>query len=127
MSEPRERETGATIDEFLRVAPDELQIDAVGMWQIVAMGKGGFELTDAQLVEFVRRYIRVLLEHGAKPVVGVRSGPTHWLVQEQYGSMSADIEDAVIDKWQRSPEIAEPGGLWFARPRLFSRRVSPRR
>ena len=61
---------GHTIAEHIKTLPDELSVDAVGLWQIVPAGRYGFELSDGDLTEFVRRCVLALLDHGAIPVVG---------------------------------------------------------
>src|SRR4051812_2005334 len=87
---------GRTMSEWIALTPGELTRDAVGLWQIVPEGRGGFGLQGADLVEFVRRSLHALLERGAKPVVGGRGTGYNWIVQPQYGSSNDEIAEAVI-------------------------------
>ena len=48
------------------MVPYELPIDAVGLWQIMAAGRGGFELSGTELVEFVRLVLLALFEKGGQ-------------------------------------------------------------
>lgn len=108
--------TGHTIEEYLAEAPDELTVDAVGMWQIIGAGKGGFRLEGKELEDFVRRYIRGLLMHGARPVVGLSDGPPDWRIETRYGATAKAIDDAVVAEWLASDVDPDLTGLWFATP-----------
>jgi hypothetical protein len=55
--ELRDKFYGSTIDERLMQVPNELAIDAVGLWQIVSFGRQGFDLSGEPLNEYVRRHI----------------------------------------------------------------------
>ena len=66
------------------MVPNELPIDAVGLWQIMAAGRGGFELSGTELVEFVRLVLLALFEKGAKPVTGATSPYTVPLTNSQF-------------------------------------------
>lgn len=106
---------GHTITEHIQTVSAELPVDAVGLWQIVPVGRDGFGLSDDDLVEFVRRCILALLKSDAKPVVGGGGTEYDWILQRQYGETSEEIADAVVEEWVASgagdPDV---GGLWFA-------------
>jgi hypothetical protein len=50
------------VEEWIAAVPNELPIDAVGLWQIVPAGRDGFELSGLELIEFVRLNLLALLE-----------------------------------------------------------------
>jgi hypothetical protein len=72
--ELRDKFYGSTIEERLSQVPNELAIDAIGLWQIVSFGRQGFDLSGEPLTDYVRRHILALLGKGAKPVIGARDG-----------------------------------------------------
>lgn len=120
MSEPRDKYSGMTLSAYFACVADELSVDAVGMWQIVPNGRHGFALEGGELTEFVRRYVLLLLERGAKPVIGGAGTNYYWLVQSKYGEKKEDIVDAVIAEW-----LDAGGGdpdfdcVWFALPEIY--------
>ncbi|MEN6586584.1 MAG: hypothetical protein ABFE02_11150 [Sulfuricella sp.] len=117
--ERRHRHFGDTIAEYIEKVPNELQIDAVGLWQVVPVGRYDFDLHGEELVDYVRRNIYALLERGAKPVVGATDGVHYWELQTQYGSTSEEIVNAVVTEWLAAGGgDPDPGGLWFALPEL---------
>jgi hypothetical protein len=108
---------GHTVTEHIQTVPDELSVDAVGLWQIVPAGRYGFELSGADLTEFIRRCILALLERGAKPVVGGRGTEYDWLLQSQYGTTNDEIANSVVNEWLAAGAgDCDPGGIWFALP-----------
>lgn len=116
---------GHTVAEHIHTISDELGVDAVGLWQIVPAGRYGFDLSEADLSEFVRRCVLALLEHGAKPVVGGAGTEYDWILQPQYGESNEEIANAVVSEWcATGADDCDPGGLWFALP---SQHVGKRR
>jgi len=108
---------GHTIAEHIKTLPDELSVDAVGLWQIVPAGRYGFELSDGDLTEFVRRCVLALLDHGAIPVVGGGGTEYDWILQSQYGETSELIANTIVAEWLATGAgDLDPGGLWFALP-----------
>jgi hypothetical protein len=108
---------GHTIAEHIKTVPDELPVDAVGLWQIVPAGRYGFELSGSDLAEFVRRCVFALLERGAKPVVGGGGTGYDWILQPQYGEANEEIAATVVREWlSAGAGDSDPGGLWFALP-----------
>jgi hypothetical protein len=108
-----------TVMDYIQSIAGELPIDAVGLWQIVPVGRQSFELSGDELIEFVRSCIFELLMHGAKPVVGGGGTTFDWIHQPQYGETIESIVDAVVTEWLASgAEDCDPGGLWFALPSL---------
>lgn len=119
-SEKRDKWYGKTVSETIASFPAELPIDAVGLWQIIPYGREGFGFTEGELIDFVRRSIRCLLDHEAKPVRGAREGKHYWIVQTQYGENADEIVEAIVSEWAGwgcgDPNL---GGLWFATPKIY--------
>jgi hypothetical protein len=108
---------GRTVLEYIRTVPGELSTDAVGLWQIIPMGRRGFGLSGDDLTEFVRWCVLALLETGAKPVTGGAGTQYDWILQPQYGEATEEIASAVVDEWRvAGAGDPDPGGLWFALP-----------
>ncbi len=103
-----------SLDEWLSRLPNELAIDAVGMWQIIPVLRQQFNLEGDELVEWTRRGILALIARGAVPVKG--SGQTKgWYQQHGYGATPQAMTEAIISEWQLTGEDPEPyDSLWFA-------------
>jgi hypothetical protein len=119
-NEPRHRDTGGTIGEYASAAAEELEIDAVGLWQIVPVGRNDFGLDGESLADFVRQNLLALFAKGAKPVIG-RKGVDHWILKDDYGTTPAQMADAVIEEWRASgAKDPKPyDSLWFALPKMY--------
>lgn len=118
-NEPTHRFFGITATEWITRVPKELPFDAVGMWQIVGVGRHDFELEGAKLDEFVAAAVRELLRHGALPVTA--SDVTHgsWRVV-QLGSLDAEqIVNEIIQDWKARGRGESPSELWFAIKDVF--------
>jgi hypothetical protein len=116
--ELRDKFYGIPIEEWIARVPAELEIDAVGLWQVVSFGREGFGLSDEPLTDYVRRSILALLAKGAKPVRGVTIGSRGWRVVD-YGEKPEDIADAIIREWRLAGQDPTHGDLWFALPHIY--------
>ncbi|WYX25629.1 hypothetical protein WJ969_07865 [Achromobacter xylosoxidans] len=67
-NEPVNKYFGTPMSEWIARVPNELGVDAVGLWQIIPVGADHFGLSGAELEDFSRRCIVALLEKGAVPV-----------------------------------------------------------
>jgi hypothetical protein len=117
-NELRDKFHGQTIEEHLERVPNELAVDAVGLWQIVSFGRQGFGLSGESLAAFVRQHLLGLLKRGAKPVIGAQDGIHLWAVVN-YGETPEQIADAVLKEWQLSGHDPDPGGIWFALRHIY--------
>jgi len=121
--EPRHLRYGRPMSEWIKLVANELPIDAVGLWQIVPGGRRGFGLEGDALTDYVRRCIAELLSRGAVPVVGGGETGYYWIAQTQYGSQPDEIVENVVREWLANGATDEdPGGLWFALPRMCETR-----
>lgn len=116
--ERRDRLLGETMDEVINGHVGELDSDGVALAVIIADGRHGFDLEGDELIDFVRRCITAMLEHGAKPVSGGGGTRYYWIEQSRYGSTTREIVDNVIAAWLANGD-PDHGGLWFAMPHLF--------
>lgn len=115
--EPNHWHYGTPMSEWIQQIPNELPMDAVGMWNIVPAGRKGFKLEGAALTDFVRRSVAELLRRGAVPVVGGADKGFHWIRQPHYGSKPEEIVENVVREWlAHGAKDEDPGGLWFALP-----------
>jgi hypothetical protein len=98
--------------EWIALVPNELAIDAVGLWQVIPVGRHEFELADDDLKEFTRQALKNLLAKGAIPVTG--QGQI-WVAEQRYGAKPEEIIEEVVEKWlskgMRDPDV---GDVWFA-------------
>ena len=108
---------GHTIAEHIETVSGELDVDAVGLWQIVPAGREGFRLENAELTEFVRQCILALLASGAKPVKGGGGTRFDWILQTHYGESDLEIANSIVGEWlEIGAGDVSPGGVWFALP-----------
>ncbi|MDX8503809.1 hypothetical protein [Mesorhizobium captivum] len=98
--------------EWIALVPNELAIDAVGLWQVIPVGRHEFELVDEDLEEFTKQALNSLLTKGAIPVTGQDQ---RWVAEQQYGTKPEEIIENVVKKWlskgMRDPDV---GDVWFA-------------
>ena len=119
--EPVHRIYKIPMSDWISMMANELEIDAVGLWQIIPCGREDFSLDESDLVDFVQRCIISLLERGAKPVLGGgKKGDYPWIVQYHYGETNEEIAENIINEWS-GWSFADPslGGIWFATPKIY--------
>lgn len=112
--------TVLTQSELIAIIPNEFPIDAVGLWQIIAMGRLESPLEGENLTDFLRRSIIALIEAGAS-LIRFSDGPPnkYWEPQHCLGNDPATIAENVIARWREDEQEADFGSLWFARPELW--------
>lgn len=111
-AEPKDRYYGVTLSEWIKNIPNELEIDAVGFWQLVASGRDSFEFNDTDLLNFLNLAINSLLDKGAKPVRASENG--EWIVQNQYGKESGVIASNILKEWSEAGVDPDEDGIWFS-------------
>ena len=121
--EPRHQSYGTPMSEWISLV-GELDVDAVGLWQIVSAGRSGFGLEGAALVDFIRRSLLAHFAYGARPVRHVPGSGYLWTVQPQYGDEPEQMAEAIIAEWDAGgrPD-PDPGGLWLAIPAISMQRI----
>jgi hypothetical protein len=99
--------------------PNELPVDAVGLWQVIPALRSSFGLDDAAIEHFARLIIADLLARGARPVVGSAAPGEYWSEVESYGTTLQEIIDGVIGEWRAMGRDPDVGDVWFALPERF--------
>ena len=99
--------------------PEELAIDAVGLWQIIG-DLDEFDLSDDEFKEHLKNVILSLMKNGAVPVVSGKDSYA-WAEISTYGRLPEDIANNISTKWSKNytkdrNSIFDLGGVWFARP-----------
>lgn len=101
----------------------ELDVDAVGLWQIIPVGRHEFGLQGDALVDFIRRSLLAHFGYGARPVMHVPGSEFLWTVQHQYGDEPSQMTEAIIAEWDAGGRLdPDPGGLWLATPAIYAQR-----
>lgn len=112
-NEPIDRHFGIPMSEWIARVPNELEIDAVGLWQIIPVGIDSFMLSGADLEEFAARCIVALLQKGAVPVKS-DCATGEWVHDTKYHGSAHEIALQIIDDWRAGRATADTDGLWFA-------------
>lgn len=110
--------TGQTVSQTAQAFADELALDVVGLWAIVAFGRQRFQMSDVQLADFTRLCIVSMLNAGAKPVRGDATDTGTWIEQKQYGAVTNTIVDGIIQEWLATGQDPDYG-LWFGTERFY--------
>lgn len=116
-SDPIDRYFYVPLSEWIEGIPNELEVDAVGLWQIVPVGRDGFGLAGDALREFVERSIDALLCRGAVPVRASAVEGEFWFPDQTYGETKENMIKSIIAEWENSGKDPDPDGVWFALPR----------
>lgn len=118
-TEPVNKYNGVALGDWIKACPNELDIDAVGFWQVVSNMRRGFGLSGDDLDRAVRDSLNALLARGALPVVGsVSDGVGYWTHVPHYGAEASAIVEAVIAEWHAMRRDPDVGDIWFALPHL---------
>lgn len=118
-AEPINKYSGMTLSDWVKSCPNELDIDAVGLWQIIPTMRRSFGLSGSDLDQAVRDALHALLARGALPVVGAMSdGVGHWAYTPRYGEEASAIVETVIAEWHAMGRDPDVGDVWFALPHL---------
>lgn len=112
--EPIDKYFGIPLCEWVSRIPNELEVDAVGLWQIVPVGRDNFELSGERLSDFVMRGVVALLKSGAIPVRPSPERDVFWVRQTGYGVGVDEIARNVVSEWEMSGIDPDQDGLWFA-------------
>lgn len=118
-SEPVHSFFGTPLSEWIALVPNELEVDAVGLWQIIPPLRKSFGLHGDALERAVRDVLNGLLARGARPVIGSSAQDGSWEKAIRYGSDPATITNSVIAEWRMMKRDPDVGDLWFALPRFY--------
>ncbi|MGE8453751.1 MAG: hypothetical protein ACN6OP_24715 [Pseudomonadales bacterium] len=113
--EPIDKHFGVSMSEWITRLPNELDVDAVGLWQIIPVGIDSFGLSGDGLDEFTRRCIMALLQRGAVPARAV-SGVAGWVPDVAYRGSHEEIANQIVNEWKVHDLVPDHDGLWFSLP-----------
>ena len=116
--EPRHSFYDTPLGEWIEKVPNELAIDAVGLWQIIPALRKSFGLAGDALDDAIRTTLRGVLARGARPVKGSLTRPNAWEEVQEYGGRN-DIVEAVIDEWKAMGRDPDVGDVWFILPEFI--------
>ena len=106
-----------TVGTWLKKMPNELAIDAIGLWQIIPSGIHSYGFSGDDLEEFTRRALSAVLARGAVPVMGSNDPRIGWRHAKEYGSTNEIIIDKIVQEWlcdaEREPHVED---VWFIMP-----------
>lgn len=119
VGEPRHRHWGTPLSDWIRRVPHELEVDAIGLWQIVPVLKHDFALTGVSLQSATARCIERILERGARVVQGSAHPGQFWeYVLEFRDGNATEAADRIAREWADRDDEPGFGDLWFAIPNV---------
>ncbi|MEA1844590.1 hypothetical protein [Agrobacterium tumefaciens] len=113
IQEPVEKYFGTPISEWIARVANELEVDAVGLWQIIPVGIDSFGLSDEQLEDFGYLCVVALLKRGAVPVKSSSELPG-WVPEMKYHGSHEEMAMQIISDWKAGKLVPDHDGLWFA-------------
>ncbi|WP_076520255.1 hypothetical protein [Achromobacter sp. MFA1 R4] len=111
--EPVDKYFGIRLSDWIERLPNELDVDAVGLWQIIPVGMDSFGLEGNDLDLFAYRCIMALLQKGAVPVRAIKGAPG-WVPDLAYRGPHEDIANQIVREWRSSKLAPDHDGLWFS-------------
>ncbi len=116
MNDPIHLRDGTPLDDYIASIPNELQVDAVGLWQVFNTLRRGYGLQESELLVYVRKSIETLFAAGAVPVVGSTKDRA-WHPADGFGQQ-AEIVEAVLLYLRTLGRDPDVGDLWFSLPQF---------
>ena len=113
----RHRTYGTPIEDTVESFPNELPIDAVGLWQIVNSLKRGFDLENSDLTKYVEKSVEALLKASAVPVIGSAADKC-WYRARAFGGQQKEIIEQVLAYLRHLGRDPDVGDIWFALPKF---------
>ena len=117
-TEPVDRFSGEPLSEWMETVPNELEVDAIGLWQIIPALRHDYGLTGDELDDAIRKMLGAVLARGARPVRSSSKRHNAW-EEVQYEGRN-DIVEAVIDEWKQMERDPDVGDVWFVLPEFIS-------
>ena len=99
--------TGATIDEEILGLVADLDVDDVGVFQIIPVAKEDFGLSGDALASFVRKAVAALMDHGALPVREAPGELGKWVHDPSFGRTSEEVATRILNLLALSEERNE--------------------
>lgn len=108
-----------TIADRMNDAPNMLNLDLYGLWDVVATGREGYGLRDHELRDYVHLYVKTLVSAGGIVIeVGPADRDRFWVAAARYGSLPHEVADTILSEWVAfgEPSLPPYEGIAFARP-----------
>jgi hypothetical protein len=112
--------TGISDVEWFRLSVDEAKSDPVGLWEMVKVGRQGFDLVGDELEMFVKDFILEMLRSGAQVVVGDKGARFGWSPIRQHPENLPAFAESLMADWRASKVDPDVDSVWFAFPSVFS-------
>ena len=106
--------------DWFRLSVDEARSDPVGLWEMVKVGRQGFDLGGKELEMFVRDFILEMLGSGAQAVVGDKKASFGWRPLTPCPGDPNAVAESLIANWRASKVDPNVDGVWFAFPSVFN-------
>lgn len=120
MEDLRRKFTNERLSEWEEKMPNELERDAIGLWQIIPALKYDFGLTGEKLILHVKKNVARLIELGARPVTGApQDDERYWIVLDNYGKSPNEVAERIVEDWINSGKDPDFGDVWFARKSIY--------
>lgn len=117
VGDPLHRLWGTPLSDWIRGVPNELEVDAIGLWQIVPVFRHDFGLTGEALQSATARCIERILERGARVVQGSGHPGQVWEYAPDFCDGTAtEAADRIAREWAYRDDEPGFGDLWFAIP-----------
>jgi hypothetical protein len=114
MTNPKHKSFGIPLDQWIATIPNELEFDAVGLWQIIPTFRDAFGLSGEELTTATRQALRGLLSAGALPVIASSRAGEDWEFDDSYGTTASEIEENIVTRWLSPNDPPDLGDVWFA-------------
>lgn len=120
MEDLRRKFTNERLSEWEEKMPNELERDAIGLWQIIPALKYDFGLTGEKLILHVKKNVARLIELGARPVTGApQDDERYWIVLDNYGKSPNEVAERIVEDWINSGKDPDFGDIWLARKSIY--------
>lgn len=110
-----DRYFGISMSEWIERLPNELDVDAVGLWQIIPVGEDSFGLSGTDLEYFTYQCIMALLRRGAVPVKAAKDY-AGWIAEPTYQGSHEAAAYKIVSDWRDHKLVPDHDGLWFWLP-----------
>jgi len=117
MEHINQRRNDLSPSDCVAAFPNELPVDAVGLWQVVNTFRRTFGLEEPDLGIYVRKSIHALLAAGAVPVVGSARDKA-WHIARGFDQQGEEKTEAVVQYLRGLGKDPDVGDLWLALPKF---------
>ncbi len=105
---------GMALGDWIAYTPDELDVDAIALEQVVRGLRIGFDLHGDDLDKAVHELLTGIMARGARPIQGCSDDGGYWIRVTRFGDDPAAIVDGVMREWHEAGVDPDIGNVWFA-------------